>query len=60
MTQNEDEQTQQRGPGRPSYIKTGKPGRPKKEYKLKQANLSHASVDPVSIKEIQSRSDKKL
>ncbi|XP_071648509.1 uncharacterized protein [Temnothorax longispinosus] len=56
--QNDMMATPQRGPGRPSYVRTGTPGRPKKVYKTKQANPS--STDPLNLKETLSRSDKEL
>jgi len=58
--QDKQEEIQQRGPGCPSYIKTGKSGRPRKEYKVKQANLSLALDDPTNVKEVLNRSDKQL
>jgi len=57
---NEDKQVVQRGPGRPSYIRTGKPGRPKKEYKSKEASLSIALGDPLNTQDAMTRTDKNL
>lgn len=58
--QNDTQATPQRRLGRPSYIRTGTPGKPKKMYKVKQANLSLALTDPQNVEEALSRSDKEL
>jgi len=57
---NKDKQVVQRESGRPSHIKTGKPGRSKKEYKLKEANLSIALSDLLNTQDALTRSDKNL
>lgn len=58
--QNDTQATPQRGLGRPSYIRTGTPGKPKKMYKVKQANLSLALTDPQNVEEALNQSDKEL
>ncbi|KAL0277240.1 UNVERIFIED_CONTAM: hypothetical protein PYX00_004594 [Menopon gallinae] len=49
-----------RAPGRPKTIRTGKPGRPRKEYRIRTNKNGNSSEAPASVEEAFERPDKNL
>lgn len=45
-----------RGPGRPKIVRTGQPGRPRKEYQT--ANIAEVENDPITVEEAMSSAHK--